>query len=191
MLYYNLMTDFKIIRSSRKTLALEVRSDLSVIVRAPLAVSEREIQKFIEERKEWLDKHMCIMSKRMQEEAQSLPAFTETELRELAQKALAVIPCRASRLAAAIGVDYKRITIRNQLTRWGSCSSLGNLNFNCLLMLCPDEVIDYVIIHELCHRRHMNHSADFWREVEKYCPSYKKCKEYLKREGTTLIKRLK
>ncbi len=185
------MTDFKIIRSNRKTLALEVRSDLSVIVRAPYAVSEREIQKFIAERREWLDKHMRIMSKRMQEEAHSLPAFTEAELRELARRAVEVIPERASRLAAAIGVDYKRITIRNQRTRWGSCSSVGNLNFNCLLMLCPDEVIDYVIIHELCHLKYMNHSADFWQEVEKYCPSYKKCKDYLGHEGTLLIKRLK
>ncbi len=187
------MTDFKIIRSGRKTLALEVRSDLSVVVRAPHAVSEREILKFIDERAEWLEKHICIMRERMQGEAQKpkAPPFTEAEIRSLAQKALGVIPARAAELAAAMGVDYKRITIRNQLTRWGSCSSVGNLNFNCLLMLCPDEVVDYVIIHELCHRRHMNHSAEFWKEVERYCPSYKKCKEYLKREGAAFIKRLK
>ena len=82
-----------------------------------------------------------------------------------------------------MGVDYGRITIRNQKTRWGSCSAKGNLNFNCLLMLMPTEVIDYVVVHELCHLKEMNHSNAFWREVKQVLPDYRKQVKWLKDEG--------
>ena len=71
-----------------------------------------------------------------------------------------------------------------------SCSGKGNLNFNCLLMLFPDEVIDYVVIHELCHRKHMNHSAEFYSEVERVCPEYRKCRNWLKEHGGVHLRRL-
>ena len=86
-------------------------------------------------------------------------------IKELADKARIFIPERVKYYAEVIGVDYGRITIRCQKTRWGSCSSKGNLNFNCLLMLMPSEVIDYVVVHELCHIKQMNHSKAFWKEV--------------------------
>ena len=80
-----------------------------------------------------------------------------------------------------MGVTYGRISIRNQKTRWGSCSSLGNLNFNYRLFFMPDELMDYVIVHELCHRIHMNHSKQFWKEVEKYYPEYRKAQNVLRK----------
>jgi len=89
-----------------------------------------------------------------------------------------------------VGVDYGRITIRSQRTRWGSCSAKGNLNFNCLLMLCPEEVRDYVVIHELCHRKELNHSPKFWAEVEKVCPDHARQRKWLKENGGSLIARL-
>ncbi len=98
--------------------------------------------------------------------------FTEEEIYTLAQKALEYIPKRVEYYAKKIGVTYGRITIRNQKTRWGSCSSKGNLNFNCLLMLTPPETIDSVVVHELCHRKHMNHSPAFYKEVYKAYPDY-------------------
>ena len=91
-----------------------------------------------------------------------------------------MIPERTAYFATLLHVTYGRITIRNQKTRWGSCSSKGNLNFNCLLMLTPDEIIDYIIVHELCHRIHMNHSKEFWAEVERVIPDYKERRKYLK-----------
>ena len=88
-----------------------------------------------------------------------------------------------------MGVTYGRITIRNQKTRWGSCSSKGNLNFNCLLMLTPPEVIDYVVVHELCHRKEMNHSKAFWDEVAHVLPDYEKARLWLKTEGDMIMRR--
>ncbi len=80
---------------------------------------------------------------------------------------------RAEYYAGMMGVTFGNITIRNQKTRWGSCSGKGNLNFNYKLYFLPAELMDYVIIHELAHRRHMNHSAAFWQVVEQYCPEWR------------------
>ena len=85
-----------------------------------------------------------------------------------------------------MGVKYGRITVRRQKTRWGSCSSKGNLNFNCLLMLCPDFVVDYVVVHELCHLKQMNHSERFWAEVERVLPQYKEARKWLKENGNII-----
>ena len=83
--------------------------------------------------------------------------------------------------AGRIGVHPKNITLREQKTKWGSCSSLGNLNFNWKLIMAPPEALDYVVVHELCHLIEMNHSPAFWAQVEKHCPDYKKWRDYLKR----------
>ena len=83
---------------------------------------------------------------------------------------------RVNHFCKVMDVTVGRITIRNQKTRWGSCSSKGNVNFNYI----PRELMDYVIIHELSHRRHMNHSAEFWQEVEKYCKTYRECRKKLR-----------
>jgi predicted metal-dependent hydrolase len=87
---------------------------------------------------------------------------------------------RVKYYCAVMQVTVGRIAIRNQKTRWGSCSSAGNVNFNYQLYYMPRELMDYVIIHELSHRRHMNHSAEFWQEVEKYCKTYRECRKKLR-----------
>ena len=118
------------------------------------------------------------------------PALTNADIEKLCQKALSVIPDKVKYYAEIMGVIYGRITIRNQKTRWGSCSSKGNLNFNCLLMLMPDKVLDYVVVHELCHLRQMNHSKKFWKEVERYMPDYPNYKKWLNENGGALIERM-
>lgn len=158
-----------------------------------MRMKQADIEKFINEKSPWIEKHLEIMKTRNASESEKgqVKAFTEDEIRELEKKALASIPPKVEAVAQALDVSYGRITIRNQRTRWGSCSSNGNLNFNCLLVLCPDEVTEYVIVHELCHRKHMNHSKEFWTMVEKYCPDYKRQKTWLKENGNELIRRLK
>lgn len=108
-------------------------------------------------------------------------------IRKLAEEARRYFPGRTAYFARIVGVDYRRITIRSQKTRWGSCSSLGGLNFNCLLMQAPEEIRDYVIVHELCHRLEMNHSRRFWAEVERVMPDYKTRRKWLKDHGTELM----
>lgn len=101
--------------------------------------------------------------------------------------ALVDIPQRIRKYAPIVGVEYGRITIRMQKSRWGSCSSKGNLNFNCLLMAMPEEIRDYVVVHELCHRKQMNHSDKFWAEVEKVLPDYKVSRKWLRDNGEEIM----
>lgn len=181
-----------IIRSNRKTISIQVNPDLSVTVRAPKRASARYIEQILQEKESWINKHIQqIKRKRIQYESQNINQLSFDEINKLIDKAHDYIPGRVSYFAKLMGVDYGRITIRNQKTRWGSCSSKGNLNFNCLLMLAPPEVIDYVVVHELCHRKQMNHSKDFWSEVEKVIPNYKQSEKWLKDEGTLIMHRAK
>ena len=148
-------------------------------------MSNGDIRRFVESKSGWIEKHL---EKRTA--AARLPVFTDEQLQVLARQARQTIPERVAHFAPLVGVTYGRITIRSQHTLWGSCSSKGNLNFNCLLMLTPPEVLDYVVVHELCHRKEMNHSARFWAEVEHVLPDYGIQRKWLRENGTALISRL-
>ena len=177
-----------VIRSNRKTVAIQVNSDLSVTVRAPRSVSEKDIEEILKKKEAWISKHIeKIKETKERFEAEPTEKLTREKVIALADEALKVIPERVEYFAKVIGVTYGKITVRNQKTRWGSCSSKGNLNFNCLLMLAPPEVLDYVVVHELCHRKQMNHSKAFWLEVEKVLPNYKEVRKWLKEEGSQII----
>ena len=178
----------RIIKSNRKTISVEVRME-EVIVRAPKRMSNRNIHAFLEKKREWIEKHQKIMQEQA-ETVKLLTMYTEEEINDFAEKALQIIPEKVKHYAALVGVDYGRITIRNQRTRWGSCSGKGNLNFNCLLVLFPDEVIDSVVVHELCHRKHMDHSKEFYAEVERVFPKYRKCQKWLKENGGLYLRRM-
>jgi len=178
----------QIIRSNRKSIGLEINKD-GLIIRAPLNMPDSEINKFILEKKAWIEKNLEKVEQR-QKEVESIIPFSYEEVKELADKALDYIPQRVAYYAPKVGVKYGRITIRNQRSRWGSCSSKGNLNFNCLLMLTPPEIIDSVVVHELCHRKEMNHSDKFYAGVLKVFPEYWNCDKWLKENGDLLMKRL-
>ncbi|MBD5395437.1 MAG: M48 family metallopeptidase [Lachnospiraceae bacterium] len=102
------------------------------------------------------------------------------------KEALAIISKKAAYYAEMLGVRYEDIHIKDQKSRWGSCSGKGNLNFNWRLIMAPEQVLDYVVIHELCHLRHMDHSREFWELVESICPFYKQLKKWLKEHGESL-----
>ena len=177
-----------VIRSNRKTVAIQVNSDLSVTVRAPYSASEKDIEEILKKKEAWISRHIEKIKKTKERfEAEPTEKLTREKVIALAEEALKVIPERVEYFAKVIGVTYGKITVRNQKTSWGSCSSKGNLNFNCLLMLAPPEVLDYVVVHELCHRKQMNHSKAFWLEVEKVLPNYKEVRKWLKEEGSQMI----
>lgn len=97
----------------------------------------------------------------------------------------AIIHC-ADRFCNQLGIEYKRISVKDQKSRWGSCSSKKNLNFNWRLVLAPNEVMEYVVAHEVAHLKHMNHSQSFWSCVEELYPSYKSSVRWLKENGMKL-----
>ncbi len=180
--------DIEVVRSYRKTIGLEVKKDGRVLVRAPVGFPTADIKRFVSDHEDWIQKHLEMVRKRAQQPAPR-DRLTMDEIRALAEKAKKVIPERVEHYAPLIGVTYGRITIRNQKSRWGSCSAKGNLNFNCLLMLTPIEVLDSVVVHELCHRKFMNHSRQFYDEVLRVFPEYKKWHKWLRDNGGKLLAR--
>ena len=180
--------EVSVIRSGRKTVSIQVKPN-EVIIRAPMRMKEKEIEKFVESKRNWIEKHLKSLSEK-QKSLENIEPYSDEEISSFVKKAKEIIPKKVEFYAEKIGVTYNRITIRCQRTRWGSCSSKGNLNFNCLLVLLPDEIIDSVIVHELCHRKHMNHSAKFYEEVEKVFPEYRKCHEWLNRNGSKYMSRI-
>ena len=185
------LSAIRIIRSSRRTLSLQVKNDGQVIVRAPKHVTLQEIAAFVRKNSAWLHKHLEKVRKEKELNAASpVQPLTMEDIQKLADEALRVIPGRVAHFAPLVGVTYGRITVRNQRTRWGSCSSKGNLNFNCLLMLAPPGILDYVVVHELCHRKVMNHSPKFWAEVAKVMPDYKERQKWLRTEGSSIMRQM-
>lgn len=178
--------EYELIRSDRKTVGLQIR-DGRLIVRAPRRMSRQAVEAILAEKRSWIENHLRKAREQLMNEASKL---SSSELYSLAQKALDVIPERVKHYAALVGVDYGRVTIRAQKTRWGSCSTKGNLNFNCLLMLAPPETLDAVVVHELCHRKVMNHSPAFYAEVLRVMPDYYERDRWLKENGSQLLRRL-
>ena len=183
------MYDLTVIRSRRKTMALQVVSSRQVAVRCPLRTPKAVIDAFVRSNQAWIDAHVLLAAQRETERANAVP-FTPAELQALAEQARKELPLLCARFAEILDVHYQRIAIRSQHTRWGSCSGKGNLNFNCLLMLCPAFAREYVVVHELCHLKQMNHSPLFWREVARVLPDYRRRMHWLKTEGRKLMDRV-
>ncbi len=180
---------YTLIRSRRRTLGLEVR-DEGIIVRAPIWATRSEIENFISSHRRWIENRLGKLDE-TRKLAAELEPLTEADLKILKKKAREYIPERVAYYAPLVGVSYGTISIRCQKTRWGSCSAKGNLNFNCLLMLTPPEVIDSVVVHELCHRKEMNHSGRFYEEVLRVFPDYRKWDKWLKEKGRSILMRVK
>ena len=178
--------EYEVIRSRRKTLSMQVKGDGRVEIRAPLRTSDAEIRRFVEKHRRWLEKHL-LKAQALQQAKAGVRKLTAAEIAELKRKAKRILPERAAYWAPLIGVRPGRIAIRCQKTRWGSCSTKGNLNFNCLLMLTPPGVIDSIVVHELCHLKHMNHSRQFYAEIEKVLPEYRQHQKWLKENGEFLL----
>ena len=228
---------YTLTKSRRKSLAISVKPDTSVHVRAPFFVTGREIEEFLVKQADWIIKNIDRFSQRRLEEestpekqyisgevlpflgkdytlivnesSKKRPTIKISELTKeiilsinyntnpkakkatleswYRNQAKEIINEKADYFAKLLGVTYGSIRIKDQKSVWGSCSAKGNLNFNWRLVLTPEEVLDYVVIHELCHRIQMNHSAEFWKNVEHIQPNYKTSRKWLK-ENTKSLK---
>jgi predicted metal-dependent hydrolase len=215
----------KIIRSNRKTIALIVQSDASLLVRAPHRVPREKIDELIKSHQEWIEKRQqrakarlaSIPSHQYKSGERFLYLGKEYPLKiiQAAEEPLTfnngfclidswqkhgeylftfwyrwqakrLFSEHAKACSHLTGIEYSAVKVSNAKKRWGSCSSAGNLNLNWRLIMAPPQITDYVIIHELAHRKHMDHSKEFWSLVESYCPDYRKHLAWLKKNGHVL-----
>lgn len=180
---------YTLIRSRRKSCAISIDTDCRITVRVPMRTSEKDIRRLL------IDKRIWIITKYLeaQRQQQSPPVsnLTDTQRAALQKRyidaAKDYFPKRVAYFSQFTGGSYNRITVRDQKTRWGSCSAKGTLSFNWRLMLAPPSIPDYVIVHELCHLTYMNHSAAFWKKVESVYPDYRTARKWLKDHGHELI----
>jgi len=167
----------EVIRSNRRTLALEVRAPGIVTVRIPRRTSQRAVAQLLDAHANWIARALYRTEQRLAGATPSLADDERSRLRELAAEEL---PELVASWAPAVGVKPSRIQIRQQRTRWGSCSARGTISLNAQLMLLEPELRDYVIVHELCHLAHHNHGPHFWATVERVLPDYRTRRARLK-----------
>lgn len=171
--------DYKIIYSNRKTLSIEVNGEARVIVRSPKHLSKKQIEKFLSEKSDWIQKAV----EKQHDRAKNKKNYSAQDIEFLRKKAKEIIPQRVQFYSKIIGVTPKNIKITSAKTRFGSCSAENSLCFSLYLADFPIEAIDYVVVHELCHILEHNHSKRFWEQVKKYLPDYKKRELMLKNKN--------
>ena len=179
---------YEIIYSTRRTTALQVTPDGRVIVRAPKRCPRSFIEAFVRQKEDWVMRQLARFEKQRKEHpAPERPPLSDKDRARYISIARDIFTRKTAYYARIMGVSYGRIAIREQKTRWGSCSSKGNLNFNWRLILAPEEVLDYVVVHELAHRREMNHSKAFYAIVESVLPDYRQARRWLRDHGGSLF----
>ena len=166
-------------RKERKTLSIGIQEDGSLMIKAPLYMKKETIERFLNQKRYWIYKQ----AKRMEDNRKNQIVYSREQERVLRQQARIKLTERTDYYKKILGVEYKRIRIADQKTRWGSCSSTGTISYNWHLDLLPDAILDYVVVHELCHLQHMNHSKDFWDLVECILPDYRSRRKLLKENG--------
>jgi len=171
------METYELIRSQRKTLALEITRDCRVLVRAPMYASREHIDRFVAQHADWIAKHL----ERQRQRAQQLPLSpTAEEITALKEQARSILPEKVAYWSQKTGLTPTGLKITTARRRYGSCSAKNSLCFSCFLMNCPEEAIDLVVVHELCHIREKNHGPRFYALLEKFLPDYIERKKLLK-----------
>jgi predicted metal-dependent hydrolase len=160
-----------------KSIRITIKPGGQVLVTAPMWVPQYKVREFVESKKAWVLSQQAHALQR-----QTLPSFSEQSKHLVKAQALRAFSQRLKELNLAYGFEYKRVSIRDQSTRWGSCSKTGTLSFNFRLYTLRPEIQDYVLVHELCHLKEMNHSPRFWALVARTLPDYLTLRRELKRE---------
>ena len=164
-----MLFDYKVIKTNRKTIAIQVTIDGAIVVRAPLKMNDEAIERFVIDKKAWLEK--AIVSQR--NKAKTKKSYSQEDIASLRLKAKEIIPLKVDYFSKIMGVEPKSIKITSAKTRYGSCSSQNTLNFSLYLMDKDERFIDYVVVHELAHIKHHNHSKQFYEFVQRFIPNYK------------------
>ena len=161
-------SEYEIKYSKIKNIYIQIK-DGKVIVKAPRRVSKKEIEKILEQKSEWIQKAVEKETKKQEKK----PLYTKEEFKEIVEK-------NANELIKQTALVPNKITIKKIKYAWGSCSNKKNITINLELIKYSEQAIRYVILHEFCHIKYMNHSKDFWNLVEKYMPDYKQVKKEFK-----------
>lgn len=177
----------RVTRARRRTVRMSIGRDLLVHMTVPQGMAARDIVRIYYEKEAWVATHYERMRQRV---ATALPPFTEEELSQMKRETERMIAPLLTHYAEQLGVHYCRVTVRRQKSRYGSCSAKRNLNFNVLLSRMPRPVQEYVVVHELCHLKQMNHSSAFWAEVGRAYPAYAEARAWLREHGSALLDRL-
>lgn len=167
---------YKTVRSDRKTLAIEIKKDGSITVRAPRRCSDKVIEDFVLSKEKWVMKHLSSLP-------EPTPSFSDDELAEMRERTAMLVYPRVRYYSSIMGLTPTSVKITSAKTRFGSCSSKNALCFSLYLCLYPEEAIDYVVVHELAHIKHKNHGTLFHRTVEKYLPLAKEYRKLLKKRS--------
>ena len=170
------MKDYELIRSRRKTLALEITPDCRVLVRAPMSLSQSHIDAFIESHTDWIARHL---EQQQQKAASAPPPPTAAQIAALKNAARAILPEKVAYWSHIMGVAPTGVKITTARKRYGSCSGKNNLCFSCFLMEKPPAAIDLVVVHELCHIKVRNHGPAFYALLAQYLPDHLERKKLL------------
>ena len=183
------MENVTLLRSRRRSIGLELKTDGTLVVRAPYRMPEADIRRFLAEKETWIVSRRKKLDARRKAASQA-GILTASELGALRQQAKETLPQYTAHFAAMLGAEYRKVVIRTQRSRWGSCSSRGTISLNCLLMLTPPGVQEYVAAHETCHLLEMNHSVRFYALLSRVLPDWKSREAWLRENGQTLMLRL-
>ena len=171
------MFEYELIHSRRRTLALEIPRDCRILVRAPMRASKAQIETFVARHEDWVRRHL---EQQRQRAAAAPPPPTEADIAALTAKAHEILPNKIAYWSNIIGVSPTGIKITTAQKRYGSCSAKNSLCFSCFLMRCPEETIDLVVVHELCHILEKNHGPRFYALMDRYLPDHRERKKLLK-----------
>lgn len=171
------MESYELIRSRRRTLALEITKDCRVLVRAPMRLSKARIDAFVAQHEVWIAHHL---ERQRQRAASAPPSPTQEEIQALKEQAWAILPGKVAYWSEKMGLVPTGLKITAARKRYGSCSGKNSLCFSCFLMNCPEEAVDLVVVHELCHIQEKNHGPRFYALLEQYLPDYQERKKLLR-----------
>lgn len=166
---FDMKFEYTVVRSQRKSISIQVDKDCNITVRAPFFVQQKEIDGFMQEKKTWLEKTII----KQRERKKNTKEYTDEEIEILRKRAKEIIPEKVGYYSGIMGVEPIAVKINSARTRYGSCSGKNSLNFSLYLMDKDEKFIDYVVVHELAHIKHHNHSEAFYQFVEQFMPDYK------------------